>query len=354
VRVVCLVAVALAGLLSATGLASAEEPEQPPLRIGVLYWSMQIPGQVAMREGLERRAAEIQQAQAASGGRSVELIPRVAGDGREGIERQIEQMNELVDMGLDLIIVQPTDNAALAAPLVRANEAGVPVVAYDQYISKGQLTSFLTSDNHQAGYLDGEYLAGLFGDDRPIRLVLVEYPHVSSTVERVDGLLDAFRDAGQPVDIVKTYEAVEPVGGKAAGEAILRDFPEPGSVDAVFTVNDGGGLAVVEALAAAGRTEIVVASVDGDARQVQNILDGRLTRIASAQFCGALGRETMNVGWRVLQGQRVPRMVLVPVFPITKETSELFLGWNQPPPQPFDKPWKSARPRWTWTLREVP
>ena len=307
-----------------------------------------------MREGLERRLTEIQRSQAAAGGRGLELIPRVAGDGREGIARQIEQMNELVDIKPDLIIVQPTDNAALAEPLVRANEAGIPVVAYDQYISKGKLTSFLTSDNHQAGYLDGEYLAGLFADDRPIRLVLVEYPHVSSTVERVDGLLDALRDVGQPVEIVKTYEAVEPVGGKAAGEAILRDFPEPGSVDAVFTVNDGGGLAVVGALAAAGRVEIAVASVDGDARQVENILAGRLTRIDSAQFCGALGRETMNVGWRVLQGQQVPRMVLLPVFPITAETHERFGGWNQPPPEPFDKPWKSARPRWTWTLREVP
>jgi ribose transport system substrate-binding protein len=347
--------VALAGVfLLAPAPVLAEEDPGPPWTVGALYWSMQIPGQVAMRDGIERRLTELQQAQQAAGAREIELIPLVAGDGPEGIARQIAQMNDLVDRRVDLIIVQPTDNAALAAPLVRANEAGIPVVAYDQYISKGKLTSFITSDNHQAGYLDGEYLAGLFADDQPIKLVLVEYPHVSSTVERVDGLLDALRDVGQPVEIVKTYEAVEPVAGAAAGEAILRDFPDKGSVDAVFTVNDGGGLAVVEALVVAGRDEIVVASVDGDARQVENILGGRLTRIDAAQFCGALGRETMNVGWRVLQGERVPRMVLVPVFPITAETHQLFLGWNQPTPTSFDKPWKSEKPRWTWTLREVP
>jgi ribose transport system substrate-binding protein len=352
VRVLISIILLLGVAVSHPATVHAQEAAAP-WRVGALYWSMQIPGQVAMREGLERRVAELQAQQAAAGGRSIELLPRVAGDGAEGIERQIVQMNELIDLKVDLIVVQPTDNAALAAPLVRANEAGIPVVAYDQYISKGELTSFLTSDNQQAGYLDGEYLAGLFADDRPIRLVLVEYPHVDSTVKRVDGLLEAFKDAGQPVEIIRSYEAVEPVGGKAAGEAILRDFPEPGSVDAVFTVNDGGGLSVVEALAAAGRTEIVVATVDGDARSVQNILAGRLTRIDSAQFCGALGRETASVAWRVLQGERVPRMVLLPVFPITKETHELFLGWNQPPPQAFEKPWTSATPNWTWTLREV-
>lgn len=329
-------------------------PETPPdWRVGVLYWSMQIPGQVAMRQGLEAELKSLSDAARAGGQRGVELLPRVAGDGPEGIERQIAQMNALVDLGIDLIIVQPTDNAALVKPLLRANEAGIPVVAYDQYIAQGRLASFLTSDNHQAGYLDGEYLASRFPAEHTLRLVLVEYPHVSSTVERVNGLVDALRATGQRFEVLATYEAVEPVAGKVAGQAILRDFPKPGSVDAVFTVNDGGGLAVVDELAAAGRSEIVVASVDGDAASVANIRAGRLTGVDSAQFCGALGRETMKVGWRVLHGEAVPQKVLLPVFPITKDTDALFLGWNQPPPKAFDKPWPSAQPTWRWELVEV-
>ncbi len=67
---------------------------------------------------------------------------------------------------------------------------------------------------------------------------------VSSTVERVNGLLDALRDQGKSFNILKTYQAVEPIAGRKAGEAILRDFPERNSIDAIFTVNDGGGLAV--------------------------------------------------------------------------------------------------------------
>ena len=35
---------------------------------------------------------------------------------------------------------------------------------------------------------------------------------------------------------------MESVEGRQAGAAILRDFPQKGSVDVVFTVNDGGGL----------------------------------------------------------------------------------------------------------------
>jgi ribose transport system substrate-binding protein len=317
-----------------------------PYKVGVLYWSMNIPGQVAMRQGLEAEAERINQAARASGRRGVELVPQVAGDGTAGVERQIAQMQDIVRIKPDVIIVQPTDNAALAEPLKAANAAGIPVVAYDQYISGGVLASFITSDNRQAGYLDGEYIAALFPGAKPLRLVLVEYPLVSSTVERLNGFLDALRDQKKPYTVLKTYEAVEPVAGKKAGEALLRDFPRRGSVDAIFTVNDGGGLAVVDVLARAGRDEIAVASIDGDPDSVKNIHARRLTKIDSAQFCGPLGAEAMKTAYAVVQGRSVPKQVLVPVFPITVETLERYPGWLGPIPPAFRKPWKSMQPVW--------
>ena len=241
-----------------------------------------------------------------------------------------------------------TDNAALGDPLIKANAKNIPVVAYDQYIRRGKLDSYLTSDNHQAGFLDGEYIASHFPDDKELKLVLVEYPHVSSTVERVNGFLDALRGYKQPYKIIGTYSAVEPVSGRKAGKKILKDFPAKDSIDVIFTVNDGGGLAVVDELAKAGRTEIVIATIDGDGASVKNIEEGRLTHIDCAQFCGALGRETMKVAYQRLLGKKVPRQVLVPVFPITKKTRHLFKGWNQPTPKKFKKPWHSKTPEWSW------
>jgi ribose transport system substrate-binding protein len=317
-----------------------------PVRVGVLYWSMSIPGQVAMRQGLEAQAARINEDATSSKGRTVVLLPHVAGDGQQGIERQIIQMYELIRMNPDVIIVQPTDNAALAEPLREANRKGIPVVAYDQYISGGTLAAFVTSDNRQAGYLDGEYIASHFSDDKILKLVLVEYPHVSSTVERLNGFLDALRDHGQRYVILKTYKAVQPEEGRKAGRDILRDFPAPASIDVIFTVNDGGGLSVVDLLAEAGRSEIVVASIDGDPASVRNIRERRLTRIDAAQFCGPLGAEAMRVGYAVATGQETAKHILVPVFPITKETLERYPGWLGPIPKAFHKPWGARKPVW--------
>jgi ribose transport system substrate-binding protein len=321
-------------------------------KVGVLYWSMNIPGQVAMREGLEAEVEHINKS-AAENGFSVELIPRVAGDGEEGIENQIRQMHELVTMDVDCIIIQPTDNAALIEPLRAANNAAIPVVAYDQYINGGILSAYRSSDNYQAGYLDGDYISSLFPLEKEIRLILVEYPNVSSTVERVNGFLDALSENNQSYKIINSYFAVEPVSGRKAGKDILHDFPKPNSIDVIFTVNDGGGLSVVNALAEAGRNEIIVATIDGDPASVENIRSGRLTAIDSAQFCGPLGAEAMKTAFELLTGGSPPYHALVPVFPVTAETLELYPGWQGPIPPGFTKPWTSSAPQWHGKLEIV-
>ena len=323
------------------------------LRMGVLYWSMNIPGQVAMRKGLEDEAMRLNIAAKRLGLPQIELLPVVAGDGASGVERQIGQMHDMVKQKPDVIIVQPTDNAALSVPLRAANRAGIPVVAYDQYISGGKLAAYITSDNQQAGYLGGEYLAAQFPDEKSINLILVEYPRVSSTVERLDGFLDALRDHKQAYFVLKTYEAVEPVGGQRVGQQILRDFPSKGSIDAIFMVNDGGGLSVVDVLAAAGRTEIMVASIDGDPKSVDNIRAGRLTRIDSAQFCGPLGAEAIKAAYAIATGKPTAHHALVPVFPITLETLSRYPGWGGPIPEKFTKPWKANRPVWEGSVKAV-
>jgi ribose transport system substrate-binding protein len=323
------------------------------MRVGVLYWSMNIPGQVAMRKGLEAEAGEINKAAQTEGKPAIKLETRVAGDGEVGIENQIHQMLEMVTLGVDCIIVQPTDNAALAVPLRAANKAGIPVVAYDQYINGGTLAAYRTSDNYQAGYLDGEYISSKFPAEKEIRLVLVEYPYVSSTVERVNGFLDALTATGHHYKILKSYSAVEPVSGRKAAKDILHDFPQAHSIDVIFTVNDGGGLAVVNGLSEAGRSEIMVATIDGDPTSVHNIMAGRLTVIDSAQFCGPLGAEAMKAAYALLLGQHPPYQALIPVFPVTLETLELYPGWQGPIPAGFTKPWKSRAPQWQGQLHVI-
>lgn len=335
--------------LMAVTPAHADSPDD--LDIGVLYWSMNIEGQVAMRAGLETTTEAINLSAQNTDQPTIRLHPYIAGDDTEGIERQIGQMFDLVDKGVDLIIVQPTDIAALSEPLRYANKAGIPVIAYDQHIIGGELSSFITSDNYQAGYLNGEYVASQFQSDKILRIILIEYPHVSSTVSRVDGFIDALEHYKQSFEVISTYSAVEPVSGRKAALDILSDFPNKNSIDVIFAINDGGGLTIASMLEKAGRDEIFFATNDGDPVSVNKIKQGSIIKIDSAQFCGEIGAETIRTAYKLLRGQEVAKEILIPVFPITKETVDSYNGWTGEIPEPFKKPWYSATPYWSSDIK---
>lgn len=321
-------------------------------KIGVLYWSMNIPGQVAMRKGLEAEAKKIQESAKKEKLPSIELIEYVAGDGDIGIQNQISQFEALLKSKVDAIVVQPTDSSALVPQLKKANSLRIPVVAYDQYITEGELASYVTSDNYQAGYLNGEYVAAKFPRNKQIKIVIVEYPLVSSTVERVNGFIDALNEYKVDYVILKTYFAVEPISGAKAGEDILRDFPQKGSIDVVFTINDGGGLSVAKKLMEAKRDEIFMATIDGDPLSVELIRKGSIIKIDSAQFCGALGAVALRNAYDLLLGKKVTKHILVPTFPITKESIDVYTGWLGEIPREYKKAWSSNKPIWYGVLRE--
>lgn len=323
-------------------LGAHAQSESSSWSVAVLYWSMNIEGQVAMRRGLEAEAEKYNKRNS----KKMKLIPYVAGDGKAGIKNQIKQFKDAIASKPDAIIIQPTDNAALSNTLKEANKKKIPVIAYDQYIVDGKLESIITSDNYQAGILNAEYILSFYKRQTPIKIVVFEYPKVSSTTERVDGFFNTLRLAGQDFQVLKTYEAVEPIGGEKAAQAFLKDFPEKGSVDVIFTVNDGGGLAVVKELLAAGRTEIKQATVDGDPASVQNILNKKITVIDAAQFCGEIGRQSFLTTVGVLNKKKVPKKVLVPTFPITEKTVPRYTGWSGQIPKPFRKDWMKGQFWW--------
>lgn len=317
-------------------------------RVGVLFWSENIPGQVAMKKGLESQIEKLNQEALKSGKPIVVPYFFIAGDGEQGIERQIEQFYKLIEMDVDIIIAQPTDSAALREPLIEANKKGIPVIAYDQYIRGGELHSFITSDNFQAGYLGGEYIASYFGEDI-INIVLVDYPHVSSTVHRVEGFLQALDDYDQSYRIVKSYKAVEPESGRKAAKDILNEL-EDSDVDAIFAVNDGGGYALARELQEAG-FDAVIATVDGQPESVEMIKNGKNIKIDSAQFCGEMGRVAMSEAYAVLQGKKSDKMIVIPTFPITKDSLSSYNGWLAKPPMSYKKTWFSTTPIWVYEMK---
>jgi ribose transport system substrate-binding protein len=326
-------------LLFIAALFSASFASGKTWNVPALYWSMKIEGQVAMRKGFEEEVAEFNK----KGGDKINVMPYVAGEGRAGILNQIFQFNEVLKKDPSAIVIQPTDNSALSLGLQEANRKKIPVIAYDQYIVNGDLTSYLTSDNMQAGRDNGEYIDSIFDRGYEIKIVVFEYPKVSSTIERVAGFFQALRGRGRAFKVLKRYEAVDPASGAIAAKKFLKDFPAKGSVDLILTVNDGGGVTIVKSLLRKKRTEILHATFDGDPQSIEHVKTKKITVVDSAQFCAELGRETARALIAYINKSFFVEKKLIPTFPVTAKNWRAFPGWMGRPIRLVGPPVKEVK-----------
>jgi ribose transport system substrate-binding protein len=104
---------------------------------------------------------------------------------------------------------------------------------------------------------------------------------------------------------------------KAASQ-IIHNHPD---IKGFYCNNDIMALGVVEAVRKAGRTgEILVIGTDGIDSAYDSIRSGELTATIDT-FPFSTGQVAMEVALRLLEGQRVPRVVYSPQQFITLENS---------------------------------
>ncbi|CAM5737144.1 hypothetical protein SALBM311S_04131 [Streptomyces alboniger] len=84
----------------------------------------------------------------------------VAATGEPAVQRQ--QLEAMITRGVDVLIVSAVDPEALRSSVESANQAGIPVVAYDR-LAQGPISGYVTFDGATVGRLQGEALLKAMG-----------------------------------------------------------------------------------------------------------------------------------------------------------------------------------------------
>ena len=74
-------------------------------------------------------------------------------------ERQVQQIDSLVNDGIDLMIVAPNQVQTISPAIDRAYEKGIPVIVFERKTSSRKYTAFIGADNYETGRMMGEYIA---------------------------------------------------------------------------------------------------------------------------------------------------------------------------------------------------
>ncbi len=109
-------------------------------------------------------------------------------------ERQVEQIDSLVNDGIDLLIVAPNQVQTISPAIDRAYDKGIPVIVFERKTSSQKHTAFISADNYEMGRVMGEYIVSrLHGQGTLLEIKGLEGS--SPAIERHNGFMDAIKDA---------------------------------------------------------------------------------------------------------------------------------------------------------------
>lgn len=239
------------------------------------------------------------------------------------VERQIEQIQEMLEMGIDVLILTPVDFGSLRQVLQQAKKQGVTVIVVDTNVADEELVDCtITSDNYQAGVEVGKYF---LETHQEAKLVVMTHETTRSGQDRVKG----FTDVVLQNENVRLIRSIECAGQVEIAMPKLQEIIDEGvEFDTVFCLNDLTSVGVVAALDENGMLEEVgVYGVDASPDAKALIHEGMM-QASAAQFPTQIGKEAAEAIYLLLEGKQVEKKILVPVKLITAENVEEF-GTNR-------------------------
>ncbi|HHX25552.1 MAG TPA: ribose ABC transporter substrate-binding protein RbsB [Firmicutes bacterium] len=280
----------------AASMASAAAPE-----IGLAVSTLNNPFFVDLRDGA------LEAADKAGLGITV-------ADAQNDPNRQLSQIENFIQQGVSIILVNPCDSAAIVPAIKAANKANIPVITVDRGADGGEVVCHIASDNVEGGRMAGEFLAKL-----------VDYKGKLVELEGIPGT-SAARDRGAGFnEVIKKYPDIKIVARQEAGfdrakgmtvmENILQAQPE---IDGIFCHNDEMALGALRAVEAAGRlSAIKIVGFDATDDAVKSVKDGKLVATV-AQKPRVMGSMAVDTAKQVLDGVKVDEFIPVPLELVVK------------------------------------
>lgn len=239
---------------------------------------------------------------------------------------QNEQIQELIDEGVDAVFLCPVDWELVTPALEALQEAGIPVINIDTQVKEESLTkAYVGSDNRNAGYVCGDDLKKRCPDGG--KILILECPSMNSINDRITGFEQAIANSGFEV-----LDRADVNGEKEKAKEAMEEFLEKYSkIDAVMCGNDRVALGALEAVRESGRENIRIYGVDGSPDVKKEIAKADSSMTATgAQSPIRIGKEAAEIGIAILDGENFETTTYEDTFLIDKGNVEMYGtdGWQ--------------------------
>lgn len=235
-------------------------------------------------------------------------------DARDDAQQQADDIQDFITQGVDVLVINPVDSAAIVPSIEAANDAGIPVITVDRGAEGGEVVSHIASDNVLGGQLAGEYLFEQIGGEGQVAQ-LEGVPGASATNDRGEGFQNALAEA-DGIELVSSQTAnFNRQDGYSVGQNLFQANPD---LAGLFAQNDEMALGALEAAEEAGLTDLVIVGFDATDDAVAAVREGRLAATV-AQQPAEMGRLGVETAVAVANGEQVDAEQPVEVTVVTAD-----------------------------------
>ncbi|MDD3413749.1 MAG: substrate-binding domain-containing protein [Lachnospiraceae bacterium] len=230
-------------------------------------------------------------------------------------EKQNMQIHELIQSGVDALIIAPVDWKAIKPALEESKEAGVIVLIVDsQVYDKDLVDCMITSDNYDVGVQMANYLKSQCEN---ARIMVIEKEGSKASDDRVKGFKDELARE-------KSYQIIAERISDGTIESSMNTVETVinGRInfDCVFAVNDPCAIGAITACEKYKIAQYVdFLSTDGSP-DGKKLIQSSAMMATAAQFPTEMGMRAVESLYKILNGEDCEKSILVPVKLITRYT----------------------------------
>jgi ribose transport system substrate-binding protein len=238
------------------------------------------------------------------------------------VEKQMQIVENMIQTGIQALVITPSGSREIVAALVKAKNAKVPIIVVDTRVDARaaadagvKTETFVGSDNYAGGKLAGEYLAKVTGGRARVG-ILEGIPGHETGDSRLRGFRDALKDTPGVTIVASQPANWERDQGFNVFQNMLQAHAD---IDSVFACSDLMALGAIEAIRAAGKTgTIKVIGFDALDDAKKAIAAGTM-EASVAQFPSEMGRAAVESAVKVIRGEALPADINVKLALVTKD-----------------------------------
>jgi ribose transport system substrate-binding protein len=226
-------------------------------------------------------------------------------DNETMVDKQIDMLTAALGKKPAAIGFAALDSQAAIPLLKQAQEAKIPVVAFDSGVDSDIPVATASTDNLAAAALAADKMAELIGGEGKVALVV--HDQTSRTgIDRRDGFVNQVKAKYPKIEIVSIqYGAGDQLQSTEITKSILQGNPD---LKGIFGANEGSAIGVVNGVKESGRTGIVIIGYDSGAAQKKAIMDGAMAGAITQNPVG-IGYETVKAAVAAAKGEKVEKNI---------------------------------------------